>query len=87
MVSRGQHMSAQVEQLIGNRRRYPETAGSILAIDDNQIHLPLFNDMAEVFAHDAATRASENISNKKNAQKRKLQNQKYKLDVTTVMNF
>jgi hypothetical protein len=43
--------------------------------------------MAEVFAHDAATRASENISHKKNAQKRKLQNQKYKLDVTTVMNF
>jgi hypothetical protein len=69
MVSGGDDMRAEVEQFIGNRGRNAEAAGSIFPIDDDQIDLTLFDNVPEMFAHDAATSAPENVSYKKNAQK------------------
>jgi hypothetical protein len=69
MVASGDDMRAEIEEFFGNGGRDAEAARSIFAIDDDEIDLTLFDDVAQVFAHDAATRASEDVSYKKNAQK------------------
>jgi hypothetical protein len=58
---------AEIEQFLGDGRRETEATCRVFSIDDEEIDLMLFNDVAEMFAHDATASASENIPYKKNA--------------------
>jgi hypothetical protein len=62
-------MRSKIKEFIGDGGRDAEASGGVFSVDYDQIYLALFNDVAQVFAHDAASCAPENVSYKKNAQK------------------
>ena len=65
MVAGGQHIRAQVEQILGELRRHAKAARRILGIDNHQIHVVRLAHMANVLAHNPAPRAAKNIADKK----------------------
>jgi len=77
MIPGRNYVSSEIEKFISDSRRKTKTTSSIFTIDDEEIDLALFNNMAQVLAHNATARASEDITNKKNAQnKPQLQHKK-----------
>jgi hypothetical protein len=63
---------AQVEHLLGDLRRHAKAARRVLGIDHDQIDFIGLADMADVFAHNPASRAAKNVADKKNVQKQLL---------------
>jgi hypothetical protein len=68
MISGGEHMRTQIEQIFRDSRRNPETPRRILTIDYHQIDFPFSNHVRQMLAHDAPSGAPENIAYKKNLQ-------------------
>ena len=72
MVAGGEHVRAQVKELVGNLRRHAKSAGSIFHVDHQQVDVVCRTDVADVLTHNPASRATENVTNKKNVQKQLL---------------
>ena len=68
MIAGRQHIRAQIEEILGDLRRQAEAAGGVFRIDDGQVHGVRFAQMADVLAHDPASRAAEDVANEKNIQ-------------------
>jgi hypothetical protein len=69
MVAGGEHVGAHVKQFFGNLRGHAEAACGIFGIDDREFNVVRLAHVADVFAHNPAPRAAENITHKKNLQK------------------
>ncbi len=69
MVAGGQNIRAQVEKLLGKLRRNPEAASGVLRVDDDQLDVVSLAQMADVLAHDPASRAAEDVADEENVQK------------------
>ena len=69
MVAGGQHVRAQVEDLLGDLRRHAKAAGGVLGIDDDQIDGVRLAHMADMLTDDPASRAAEDVADKENVQK------------------
>jgi hypothetical protein len=69
VVAGGEHIRAQLKQIVGDLRRDAEAAGGVLGVDDNQIDIVRGDYVADVLAYDPAACASEDVANKKNVQK------------------
>src|SRR5947209_9707105 len=66
VISRGEHMAAEVKQLLGNSRGNSEAAGRVLSIGNDQIHLIRLYKMRKMIAHDLAPWAAEDVANEEN---------------------
>jgi hypothetical protein len=64
VVPGGQNVRAQIEKLIGKLRRQAKAPGGIFGIDDDQFHFMRLTDMADVFTHNPASRAAEDVADK-----------------------
>ena len=61
-------MRAQIEQVIGDCRRDPESSCGIFSIDHHQIRTIRGNHLRQVLTHNAPSGTAKNIANKKNPQ-------------------
>jgi hypothetical protein len=68
VISGGENVRAQIEQVVGNLRSYSEAASRIFCIDDDQINVMCRTNVANVFAHDSASRTAEDVADEKNVQ-------------------
>ena len=68
VIAGGQHVRAQVEKLLGQRRRNAEAAGGVFGVDDDEFDVVRFTEMADVLAHDAASRAAEDVADEEDVQ-------------------
>ena len=68
VIAGGQHIGAQVEDLLGDLRRHAEAAGGVLNVHDRQLDLVRLAHVADVLAHDPASRAAEDVADEKNVQ-------------------
>src|SRR6185312_7350766 len=66
VVSCGDNVRTQIEELFGDCGREAEAAGGVLAIDYEQIDGVRLHHMRQVLAHDPASRRPEHVSYKKN---------------------
>ncbi len=64
VVSGGDDVGAEVEELFGERGGEAETAGGVLAIDDEKVDGVVVEDVRQVLADDMATGGSEDIADK-----------------------
>jgi hypothetical protein len=68
VVAGGEYIGSKVEQVFSDLRRNAKSACGILGIDYNEIDGMRIDDMANVLAHNLATRASEDVTDEKNVQ-------------------
>ena len=66
VISECDRICSGVDQLIVDDLGDAEAAGSILAIDDDEIELPLGNECGQSFDHDGPPGAADNVADKKN---------------------
>jgi hypothetical protein len=69
MVTGGDNVGSQVEQLLGNPRSYAEPPGCVFRVDYYQVDGPLLDHLAEVLADNPSTGLAEYVTDKENAQK------------------
>ena len=62
MVAGGHHVGAEIEQLLGDLGRHAKAAGGVLDIHDGEVDVMGFAHVADVFAHDFATCAAEDVA-------------------------
>jgi hypothetical protein len=62
-------MRSEIEEFIRNGWSKAETARGVFSVDNHKVYLTLFDDMADMLAHDAPACTPENVSHKKDAQK------------------
>ena len=74
MISSGEDMSAQVEEIFGDDGRDTEASGRIFSIDDEKVDVAFSHHMRQMFAHDTPAGTAEDIAYKKNPQDEKLRN-------------
>ncbi len=68
MIAGGQYVGAPLENLFGDLRRDAETARGILDIDDREIDVVRRAYVADVLAHDFASRAAEDVADEQDIQ-------------------
>ena len=66
MVARRDHVGAQVEQFLRDRRRQPEPARRVFPIDNQQIDRIGLHHMGKMLANDAPACVPKHVSNKEN---------------------
>src|SRR5579859_704861 len=69
MVTGGDNVGSEVEQLLGNRRCYAEPPGSVFSVHDHQVDGALLDHLAQVLADNPSTSLAEYVTDKENAQK------------------
>jgi hypothetical protein len=69
MVTGGDNVGSQVEQLLGNPRSYAEPPGCVFSVDYHQVDGPLLDYLTEVLADYTSTGLAEYVTDKENAQK------------------
>ncbi len=62
MVAGGEDVGAQVEQFFGDLGSHAEAAGGVLGIDDGELDVVGLAHVADVFAHDLASCAAEDVA-------------------------
>ena len=62
------NFEAQVEQVFGNLRRHAKPACRILGVDHNQVDIVFLTHMADVLAHNPASRTAEDVADEKDIQ-------------------
>jgi hypothetical protein len=62
MVAGGEHVRAEVKEIVCQRGGQAEAAGSVFRIDDDEIDLALPDEVGQMFPHDAPARTAENVS-------------------------
>ena len=68
MIAGGQHVGAQVEELFGDLGREPEAAGGVFGVDDEQFDLMRLAQVVQMFAHNAAACAAEDVADEEDVQ-------------------
>jgi len=68
VVASGQHVRAQVKQVVGNLRSHAEAAGRVFGIHDDQIDGIGRDHVPDVLMHNLAARAPKDVTHKKNVQ-------------------
>jgi hypothetical protein len=68
MIAGGEDVGAHVEELVGDGGSESESAGGVFGIDDDEFNRAAGDDVAEVLANDAATRAAEYVADEEDAQ-------------------
>jgi hypothetical protein len=66
MIAGGDHMRAQVEQVLRNCGRNPEPARGVFPIDDQQVDLVGLHHMGKMFANNTSSRRPKYVPNKEN---------------------
>ncbi len=66
VVAAGEDVNAGVEQLLHQRGRDAVAGGGVLAVGDDEVGGVLGGELLRLLAHDAAARAAENVTDKKN---------------------
>ena len=67
MISRGEHLDAQAQELFHDGRRDAEAGGGIFGIGDDQIDFFAGDNPRQAVANDGASRTPKNIADKQNA--------------------
>ena len=57
---------AEIEELFGDGGRDAESAGSVFAVDDEQVDGVRFQHVREVLAHDVAAGGTEDVADEEN---------------------
>src|SRR2546430_7844507 len=67
VISAGEHIDSQFQKFFGKPRRDPESRRRIFAVSDDQIDLPLRNDVRQAIANDLPSGRADNVSYEKYA--------------------
>ncbi len=67
MIAAGDHVGAGVDELVIDRLRDAEAAGRVLAIDGDEIELPVADQTGQALQHDRAPAAPDDVSDEKDA--------------------
>ena len=62
MITCGEYVSAQLEDLLGDLRCHAEAAGGVFDVHYCQVHVVSLAHMTDVLAHDPAPCAAENVA-------------------------
>jgi hypothetical protein len=69
MVTGGDNVGSQVEELLCDPRCYAEPPGSVFRVHHHQVDFPLLDHLAQVLADNTSTGLAEYVTDKENAQK------------------
>jgi len=69
MVTGGDNVGSEVEQLLGYPRCYAEAPGCVFSVDYHQVDGPMLDYLAQVLADNPSTGLAEYVTDKENAQK------------------
>jgi hypothetical protein len=69
MVTGGDNVGSEVEELLGYPGCYAEPAGGVFSVHHHQVDIPLLNHLAQVLADNTSTGLAEYVTDKENAQK------------------
>ena len=73
MVTGGDYVGSEIEELFGDGGGDAEAAGGVFAVDDEEIDGVGFQDVGEMFADDVAAGRTEDIADEKDVHWKSLQ--------------
>ena len=68
VIAGGHDVGAEVEELIGDLGGYAKAAGGVFDVHDGEVDFVGLAQMADVLAHDAASRAAEDVADEEDVQ-------------------
>jgi len=67
MIAARDHVDAGIDEFLVDRFRDAEAAGGVLAVDRDEIELPILHERAEALEQDGAPAASHDVADEKDA--------------------